>query len=99
MIRCLALVTLLMLSGCADPSKGAALNECRMRNYLQDPGVQAHLIPDCMKEKSFATVSPCDPAIEPHEWDWQLMTFAYDNPNCYRPLGYVAWTTTFLSPM
>lgn len=99
MIRGLALITLLMLPGCADQSKGAALNECRMQNYLQDPAAQAHLTPDCMKEKSFETVTACAPTTDEHEWDWQLTTFAYDNPKCYRPIGSAAWTATFLSPL
>ena len=30
MIRCAAIILLLALVGCADQSKGAALNECRI---------------------------------------------------------------------
>jgi len=46
MIRLLPLMLLLGLPGCADQSMGAALNECRLQNYLQSPADQAYLTPD-----------------------------------------------------
>ncbi len=100
MIRLVVVVLLLALVGCgADQSRGTALNECRMKNYLDSQAAQARLIPDCMTSKSFAGVPGCGPATSDDEWDWQVRTFAYDNPQCYRPVGSTAWVATFLSPM
>ncbi len=98
MIRCLAIASLLALAGCADPSKGAALNECRMRHYLDSPAVQGQLIPDCMSAKSFQPVAACVPEPNEYEWDWRVRTFPYNNPECYRPIGSKAWIATALSP-
>ncbi len=92
------LTALLVLAGCADPSKGSALNECRMRYYLDSPDAQRQLIPDCMRTKSFEAIA-CDPAADEWEGDWQVRTYAFDNPNCYRSIGSTARVTTFLSPM
>ena len=99
MIRFLAIVSLPILVGCADLSKGTALNECRMRHYLDDPSTQGEVIPDCMRARSFPMVTGCAPTTDEREWDWQVRTFAYDNPQCYRPLGSGRWIATTLSPM
>ncbi len=98
MTRILPLAALLVLAGCADPSKGAALNECRMRYYLYGADAQRQLIPDCMRAKSFEAIA-CDPAVDQWEWDRQVRTLPFDNPNCYRSIGSTARITTFLSPM
>ncbi len=98
MIRLLPLAALLLLTSCADPSKGTALNECRMRYYLDSPDAQRQLIPDCMRAKSFEAVT-CDPAADEWEWDWRVKTYAFDNPNCYRSTRDAARLATFLSPM
>lgn len=98
MIRFLAFVSLVLLAGCADQSKGAALNECRLKYYLDSPAAQGEAIPDCMRAKSFATETTCLETDE-QEWDWHVTAFAFDNPQCYRPLGSAAWTATLLSPM
>ena len=99
MIRLPAIVSLVLLAGCADQSKGTALNECRLKHYLDSPAAQGEAVPDCMKAKSFAVETPCDAATDEHEWDWHVTAFAFDNPQCYRPLGSAAWTATLLSPM
>jgi hypothetical protein len=99
MIRCLIVVLLLGLVGCADPSRGAALNECRLQHYLDSPSEQGQLMADCMAAKSFKPISLCSPMTDEREWDWLVTTFPYDNPQCYRPLGSKAWITTALSPM
>ena len=99
MIRHSLTVSLLILVGCANQSKGTALSECRMKHYMESPEAQGQLIPDCMSEKSFASVTGCGPATNHDEREWQARTFAYDNPRCYRPLGTGPWTATFLSPM
>jgi hypothetical protein len=98
-IRLLVILSLVLLAGCADQSKGAALNECRLKHYLDSPAVQGEAIPDCMQAKSFVAETPCSAATDEHEWDWQAKTFAFDNPQCYRPLGSAARTATLLSPM
>jgi hypothetical protein len=99
MIRVSEIMLLLVLVGCADQSKGAALNECRLRYYLESSAAQGESIPDCMKTKSFQMASACSRETDEHEWDWQVRAFAYDNPKCYRPLGSAAWMATQLSPM
>jgi hypothetical protein len=99
MIRYSLVVSLLVLVGCADQSKGTALSECRMKYFMESPAAQAQLIPDCMSVKSFASVTGCCPATNDDEWEWQVRAFAYDNPKCYRPLGTGPWTATLLSPM
>lgn len=98
MIR-ISVVLLLVLAGCADQSKGSALNECRIRYYLDAANTQEQSIPDCMQGKSFKVVSACDPQTDEDEWDWQVKAFAYDNPRCYRAVGIAPWTATLLSPM
>ena len=100
MIRLAVVLSLLALAGCgADRSRGTALNECRMKSYLDSQTAQSQLIPDCMLGKSFATIDGCGPATSDDEREWQARTFAYDNPKCYRPVGSAAWIATFLSPM
>ena len=93
LIRCLMFVSLVMLAGCADRSKGAALSECRLIYYLQSPAAQSEAIPACMMARS------CTAEADEDEWDPQVKTFAFDNPRCYRPLGSPAWIATTLSPM
>jgi hypothetical protein len=95
----MAIVSLLGLAGCTDPSKGAALNECRLKYYLETPAAQGELIPDCMSAKSFQTIAPCSAEADEHEWDWTVTAFSYNNPRCYRPLGPKTWIATALSPM
>ena len=99
MIRFLPLVLLLVLPGCADQSRGAALNECQLRNYLQSPADQDYLIPDCMKAKSFDMVVGCRPELSTDDWNWQVPPAAYDDPTCYQPVGSAAWVATNLSAM
>jgi hypothetical protein len=99
MIRFLFIASLFTLAGCADPSKGAALNECRVRYYLESLDAQRQLIADCMRARSFETDATCNPDADVREWDRQVQTYAFDNPRCYRPVGSTAWTATFLSPM
>jgi len=99
MIRFLPIILLLVLPGCADQSRGAALNECHLQYYLQSPGDKDHLIPDCMKSKSFEIVVGCPPEMSADDWNWQVPPAAYDDPKCYRPVGATAWATTILSPM
>ena len=99
MLRFLAIVSLAVLVGCTDRSRGAALNECRLRYFLDSPAAQGEAIPDCMKAKSFAVATACGGDRDEHEWDWQVRTFAFDNPACYRPLGSTTWMATVLSPM
>ena len=67
MIRFLAILLPILLLGCADQSKGTALNECRMRYDLQSPTAQADQVPDCMKAKSFQAISECSPEAEQDE--------------------------------
>jgi hypothetical protein len=99
MFRLLAIVSLLMLVGCADQSRGAALGECRMMYYLESSTAQGELVPNCMRAKSFQMDAACSPGADEHEWDWQVKTFAFDNPKCYRPIGSATWIATLLSPM
>jgi hypothetical protein len=98
-VRPAALIIPIVLVACADQSKGSALNECRMRYYLVDASVQEQLITDCMKARSFAVVPACDPAADEYEWDWQVQSFPYDDPRCYRSIGAAPWVATVLSPM
>ncbi len=99
MIRLLAIILPAVLLGCADQSKGAALNECRTQHYLDSPDVQADLVPDCMKAKSYRFIVACSPEDEQDEWDVQVRTFHYNNPQCYRPVGAAKWIASTLSPM
>lgn len=99
MTRISAVVSLLLLIGCADQSKGAALNECRLKYYLESPAAQAARIPDCMATKSFEMATDCSAETNEHEWDWQIIAFAYDNPKCYQAHGSNASIATLLSPM
>jgi hypothetical protein len=97
MLRILPIATLLLLVGCADQSKGAALNECRLRYYLQSPSAQGQQIPDCMKARSFEADTACTAPADDHEWDWQVKMYPYDNPRCYRPIGFSPWLASTLS--
>jgi hypothetical protein len=98
MIRVCSFVAVLVLAGCADPSTGAALNECRMRYFLYDAEAQSGLIADCMRARSFEATA-CDPAADEREWDRQVRTNAFDNPRCWRSARPAARMATFLSPM
>jgi hypothetical protein len=98
-IRPAMLMTVILLASCADQSKGSALNACRSRYYLDDPATQAQLIPVCMKAASFETVAECNPAPDEDQWDWQVQSFPFDNPKCYRAIGSIPWIATALSPM
>ncbi|HET7882327.1 MAG TPA: hypothetical protein VFL55_15680 [Acetobacteraceae bacterium] len=95
----LVLLPLTLLIGCADPSRGAALNECRLKYWLDDPNTQARLTTECMQAKSFVALTPCDPVTDPYEWDERVDAFAFDNPRCYHPIGTQPWLATALSPM
>jgi len=99
MVRFSLTLSLFVLVGCTDQSRGTALNECHIKNYLESPAAQAQLIPDCMSGKSFALVTECGAATSDGEWDWQDRAFAYDNPKCYRPVGAAPRSATLLSPM
>ena len=99
MIRPLIVLLLFIVAGCADQSKGAALNECRLRYDIRSYAQQGHLVPDCMQTKSFEFTSTCTPISDEHDWDWKVKTFPYDNPQCYRPVGSERWIATALSPM
>jgi hypothetical protein len=99
MIRFLPLMLLLVLAGCADQSRGTALNECQLRNYLQSPADQDYLIPDCMKAKSFDMVVGCRPELSTDDWNWRVPPAAYDDPTCYQPVRAAAWVDTNLSPL
>jgi hypothetical protein len=99
MIRFLPLMLLLVMTGCADQSRGAALNECQQRYYLQSSADQGYLVPDCMKTKSFEMVVGCRPELSADDWNWQVLPTAYNDPTCYRPVGSAAWVVTNLSPL
>ena len=99
MIRLSAAVAALLVAGCADQSKGTALNECRLKYYLGSAAAQSEQVPGCMNAKSFEMTTACTPEPDEHEWDWQVVAFTYDNPKCYRPHGANASIATFLSPM
>jgi hypothetical protein len=89
----------MLLIGCTDQSKGAALSECRLKYYLDAPGAQSELIPDCMRAKSFQSITTCTPAVDEYEWDQQVETYSFDNPLCYRSIGSAPWLATLASPM
>ena len=99
MVRLALLIAVALLPACADQSKGSTLNGCRVRYYLDDPAAQAELIPACMKAQSFEAVPKCSPAQDEYQWDWQVRSFSFDNPQCYRPVGPLPWVATVLSPM
>jgi hypothetical protein len=99
MIRLLTVLLLLVVGGCADRSRGTALNECRTRYDIRSYVDQNQLIPGCMQEKSFTFASPCPNPPDENVWDPKVKTFAYDNPECYRPVGSERWIATGLSPM
>jgi hypothetical protein len=88
-----------MLAACADQSKGAALNACRLKYFLDDPAVQGQGIPDCMAVRSFQMMPSCDPAPDEYEWDWRVKTFPYDNPACYQGMRSEVRIASVFSPM
>ena len=98
-MRLLALAALVALAGCADPSKGTSLAECRLKYWLDGPAARGERTPECMRVKSFAVNDPCNPPADGQDWDVRAATFAFDNPGCYRPIGATAWMATLLSPM
>jgi hypothetical protein len=98
MFRSVAAILLFTLVGCADKSRGAAFNECRMKSYLEAPATQSEVMSECMQAKSFQIVLPCSLEPDDYEWDWQAGTSAND-PKCYRAIGTPARTATQLSPM
>jgi hypothetical protein len=98
MIRSVAAILLFTLVGCADQSRGAAFNECRMKSYLEDPATHSEVMSECMKAKSFQIVLPCSPEPDDYERDLQAGTSASD-PQCYRATGAPSRTYTILSPM
>ena len=57
------------------------------------------MIPECMKAKYFQMSAECSPPQDEPQWDWQVRSFPFDNPNCYRPASSVSWIATVLSPM
>jgi hypothetical protein len=98
MIRSVTAILLFTLAGCADQSRGAAFNECRMKSYLDDPATRSEVISECMKAKSFQIVLPCSLEADDYVWDWQAGTSASD-PKRYRATGAPARIATILSPM
>ena len=99
MIRILCATSLLILGGCVDQSKGAALNACRQKYFLDDPAVQGQVIPDCMAARSFQMLAACNPAPDEYEWDWRVTAFPYDNPACYQGMRSDVRIASFFSPM
>jgi hypothetical protein len=99
MIRLVTFLSLLFCANCADNSKGAALNECRLRYFLDSPDAQAQVVPQCMTTKSFRMDVACHPKTDASEWDWQVRTFTYDNQQCYYPIGAATSVATLLSPI
>jgi len=93
----LSIAASLLLVGCADQSEGAALNACRLQYFLLSPPAQGQLIQDCMKARSFEADTACSAPVDDHEWDWQVKMHPYDNPRCYRPIGFSPWLATALS--
>jgi hypothetical protein len=99
MRRLLPFALLLPFAACADVSQGAALNECHLQYYALAQADQARLIPDCMRNRSYAMVPGCAAVADPDNWEWQVPSMPYDNPQCYRPVGAKAWVATTLSPL
>jgi len=99
MVRLMAVVLLIVVGGCADKSRGAALNECRQRYDIRTLSDRGRLTAECMQTKSFEFALACSPSADEHEWDANLKSFSYDNPQCYRPTGTEPWLATVLSPM
>lgn len=85
-----------LLAGCADQSRCSALNECRTKYFLDSVEMQQQSIPDCMRTKSFDTVSDCNRQPSEADWDWRVRTFPYNDPTCYQPIGATAWAATLL---
>ena len=99
MMRLVTFLSLVFCANCADQSRGAALNECRLEYFLDGSDAQAQMVPQCMTAKSFRMNTACDPTTDENEWDWQVRTFNYDNPQCYHPIGAATWMATLLSPI
>jgi hypothetical protein len=99
MARISVLAFLALLAGCADQSKGSALNQCRMKYFLDDASTQQQSIPECMKAKSFEWVAGCNPLPDGDGLDWQMTALPYSSPKCYRPVGTAPWMATALSPL
>jgi hypothetical protein len=99
MTRISVLVFLTLLAACADQSKGSALNECRMKYFLDDARTQQQAIPGCMKAKSFELVAACNPQPDADESDWQATAFPYNSQKCYRAVSTAPWIATVLSPL
>lgn len=99
MTRISVLVFLTLSAGCADQSKGSALNQCRMKYFLDDASTQQQSIPECMRAKSFEMVAACNPQPDEEGLDWQATGTPYTSPKCYRPVGTAPWMATFLSPL
>jgi hypothetical protein len=97
--RLAAIFPLLMATGCADHSRGAALNACHLQHYMQSPAKQAELVPACMRAKSFALVPECSVPADADDWTWQVRPAGYDYEQCYKPIGTKPWIATALSPM
>ncbi len=97
MIRLAPIGLLLLLANCVDQSRGATLNACLMKYYIESPTVQAVKTSDCMQERNFQLMTACSPERTGQGWYWQ--EFAYADPKCYQPIGSTAWVATLLSPM
>lgn len=99
-VACLvALLPLLVATGCADHSRGAALNACHLQHFMQSPAEQAELVPECMRAKSFALLPECRVAAGADDWTWHVPPGGYDYEQCYKPVGTKVWVATALSPM
>lgn len=98
MTRLAIVLPLLLLAGCADPSKGAAFNACWSAAYLQDPSSQQAQVANCMKTASFESIAQCSPEADGRQWTWRGNAPA-TNPECYRPTTSRTWLATLLSPM
>jgi hypothetical protein len=99
MARFSIVLLLLVVGACADQSKGAALNECRLRYDIRTAADAANLVPPCMQARSYRFVSACTPRPSEADWDPRVATFPFDNPQCYGPVDPTAWAATLLSPM
>jgi hypothetical protein len=71
MIRLAPIGLLLMLAGCVDQSRGASLNACLMKYYLESPTVQTVNTSDCMQERNFQLMAACSPERTEYGSDWQ----------------------------
>ena len=99
MSRYLLGLPLLLLAGCAEPSRGVALNQCHLQNYLQSQAEYGALMTDCMKARSFSMTAACTAVPAGDNWHWSTPPTPYDNPDCYQPVGGKASVATTLSPL